>query len=224
MGRKFVIGDIHGEDQKLLNVLEKAGFDFEKDHLTTLGDLVDRGPEPFRCMEILMKVKNRRDIKGNHDVCLNHWINMGAQANPNTHMLGGHHGSQATMDQWLALDKAAQKRCKAFLDGQVNYHINEQNDLFIHAGLDRAYKIEEQIEDEYWWSRSFIMAAASCTGEQKLKTIEDFNKIYIGHTPVTRWGGTEPKLMGGVWCLDTGSGKGGLLTLMDLETEEFWQD
>lgn len=221
--RKFVLGDIHGEDEKLLSVLEQVNFDFEKDHLTTLGDIVDRGPEPFRCMEILMKCKNRIDIKGNHDVCLYEWIKMGAQKDSRTHSLGGFHGSHDTMCQWQALDEAMKKRCKSFLEGQINYHINEKNDLFIHAGFDRSIQLIENLEDEFYWSRKFIMEAASCKGGQRLKTIEDFNKIYIGHTPTMKWGEPIPLLLGGVWCLDTGSGKGGKLTLMDLETEEYWQ-
>lgn len=63
----------------------------------------------------------------------------------------------------------------------------------------------------------------SCSKNQKLKTFENFKEIFIGHTPTIYWEVTQPILKGGVVNVDTGSGKGGPLTLMDVDTKEYIQ-
>ena len=50
-----------------------------------------------------------------------------------------------------------------------------------------------------------------------------YNEIYIGHTPVTRIGKTIPIQKACVWNLDTGAAFKGPLTIMDVDTKEFWQ-
>jgi hypothetical protein len=49
-------------------------------------------------------------------------------------------------------------------------------------------------------------------------------KVFIGHTPTMYWDKTTPmKAADRIINVDTGSGKGGLLTIMDIHTEEYWQ-
>ena len=52
-GRDFVIGDLHGSFSVLLNLLTNLRFDGEKDRLFSVGDLIDRGPESFLCLQLL---------------------------------------------------------------------------------------------------------------------------------------------------------------------------
>ncbi len=65
--RTFVIGDIHGAYKALVQVLERAGFDYENDKLISLGDVTDGWSETAESIEELMKIKNLVYIKGNHD-------------------------------------------------------------------------------------------------------------------------------------------------------------
>ena len=44
-GKLYAVGDLHGCYNLLMNKLQQIGFDFEKDHLISVGDLVDRGPQ-----------------------------------------------------------------------------------------------------------------------------------------------------------------------------------
>ena len=48
---KFVIGDIHGHHDKLVELLDVVKFRFDTDILISLGDLTDRGPEPVKVIE-----------------------------------------------------------------------------------------------------------------------------------------------------------------------------
>jgi serine/threonine protein phosphatase 1 len=52
-GRDFVVSDLHGCFALLQKLLEGVGFDPTKDRLFSVGDLVDRGPESMRCLELL---------------------------------------------------------------------------------------------------------------------------------------------------------------------------
>lgn len=65
-GRDFVVGDIHGHYTKLMKALDSVGFDFNKDRLFSVGDLVDRGPEN----EVIVQMIGNPfffPVRGNHD-------------------------------------------------------------------------------------------------------------------------------------------------------------
>lgn len=65
--RVLVIGDIHGGHKALVQCLERSNFDYEKDTLICLGDVVDGWPETPQCIEELLKIKNLKYVMGNHD-------------------------------------------------------------------------------------------------------------------------------------------------------------
>ena len=50
-----------------------------------------------------------------------------------------------------------------------------------------------------------------------------YKEIYIGHTPVSRIGETTPVQRAMIWNVDTGAAFKGPLTIMDVDTKEFWQ-
>ena len=63
---RYIVGDIHGCYQQYQMLLEKIQFS-EKDELYVLGDVVDRGPEPIKVLQDMMKRTNVIFILGNHD-------------------------------------------------------------------------------------------------------------------------------------------------------------
>lgn len=63
----IVMGDVHGAYKALVQCLERSGFDYEKDTLIQLGDIVDGYPDSYECVEELLKIENLIAIKGNHD-------------------------------------------------------------------------------------------------------------------------------------------------------------
>jgi serine/threonine protein phosphatase 1 len=50
-----------------------------------------------------------------------------------------------------------------------------------------------------------------------------YREIYIGHTPVTQIGKTVPIQIANIWNVDTGAAFTGVLTVLDIDTKEFWQ-
>lgn len=65
--RRFVLGDVHGNFKALKQVLKKSKFDYEKDSLIIIGDVVDGYNCSYEVVEELLKIKNRVFIIGNHD-------------------------------------------------------------------------------------------------------------------------------------------------------------
>lgn len=52
-GRDFVVGDIHGCYDLLMQGLDEIEFDQDKDRLFSVGDLIDRGPDSKKCAELV---------------------------------------------------------------------------------------------------------------------------------------------------------------------------
>lgn len=66
LGRDFAVGDIHGHITKLFDQLEKISFDFSRDRLICVGDLIDRGPESSLALD-LMNQDWFFSVLGNHE-------------------------------------------------------------------------------------------------------------------------------------------------------------
>lgn len=65
-GRDFVCADIHGSFSCVERFLREISFDETKDRLICSGDLIDRGPENVKCLELLYKPWFYM-VKGNHE-------------------------------------------------------------------------------------------------------------------------------------------------------------
>lgn len=68
-GEDYVVGDIHGHFYVLERALARIGFDFERDRLLSVGDLIDRGPDSHRAPEFLAQPWFHA-VRGNHEQML----------------------------------------------------------------------------------------------------------------------------------------------------------
>lgn len=66
----YVIGDVHGCFDQLINLLDKIDYDSQKDKIILTGDLVNRGPESLAVLNYCMADKNITSVLGNHDLYL----------------------------------------------------------------------------------------------------------------------------------------------------------
>lgn len=240
--KTFVIGDIHGNYRALLQCLERSGFNKEIDTLIQLGDVADGWSETAECVEELLSIPNLISIRGNHDVWCHDWLMLGL-----TPILWTEQGGKATMASYVRTGLLVDKHHKDFWKDQLDWYIDDKNRLFIHAGWDYTYRPLEltvgnlsdrtlfelqanlkvnagTIARECHWDRSLISGARSAFGNKnnpagKFKALEQFNEIYIGHTADNN----GPVQYSNLWNLDSGSGWNGRLTIMDIDTKEFWQ-
>ncbi len=69
LGRDFVIGDLHGCFDLLERLMKAVDFNFDKDRLFSVGDLVDRGPYSLSCLQ-LIEQQWFYAVKGNHEAMM----------------------------------------------------------------------------------------------------------------------------------------------------------
>ena len=69
MPKFFVVSDVHGFYDELLNTLDDAGFDPENtDHyLISCGDNFDRGPQNLEVQKFFIRAPRTILIRGNHE-------------------------------------------------------------------------------------------------------------------------------------------------------------
>ncbi len=67
----YAVGDIQGCYNELARGLDKINFDQSKDTLLCVGDLVNRGPDSLKVVNLLKSLKNQCvTVLGNHDIHL----------------------------------------------------------------------------------------------------------------------------------------------------------
>lgn len=248
--KTFVIGDIHGNHKGLLQCLERSGFDNEIDTLISLGDVVDGHCDSFEVVEELLKIKNLIPIKGNHDDWFFEWIKTGH--NPSGWMQGQKATGESYLRQQHPEDfflydySTGNARVRmnntylpaehiSFFHMQLPYYIDEKNRLFVHGGFNRHYKLEDHDEDILWWDRDLWSQALSWqsmvgnpspigeTYKPKFKMVDEFEEVFIGHTSTQFWGIDEPMHAANIWNLDTGGGWFGKVSIMNVDTKEYFQ-
>lgn len=225
--RTLVIGDIHGGLRALHQVLERAAVT-PKDKLIFLGDYVDGWSQSPQVIDFLIAMKKTHDvicIRGNHDELLQGWLN-----DSKDNLQWYKHGGEATVLAYEKVDSETKKNHVHFLQSLENYYLDEQNRLFIHAGFTNMNGISfEYFPKLFYWDRTLWETALALDKRIKIddplypKRLTLYHEIFIGHTPVSRIGETVPVKKSNVWNIDTGAAFKGPLTILDIDSKEFWQ-
>jgi serine/threonine protein phosphatase 1 len=217
MPRSFVIGDIHGNYKPMMELFRTVSLDYKNDLLISLGDLVDRGPEPVRVVDEVMKIRNFIFIMGNHDYWFYEYLRSGIQT---IDWLS--QGGKQTIKNYSD-NPGAGLRHLDFFESAWHYYIDKKNRLFIHAGFDWKKPFAQQKADTevLLWDRT-LFAAASVYQENG-KNFEEFSEIYIGHSPTQLLDRNCPVQLSNLCMMDTGAGHKRFLSLMDIDSKEYWQ-
>lgn len=225
--RTLVIGDIHGGLRALHQVLERAKVT-PKDKLIFLGDYVDGWSQSPQVINLLIAMKTTHNIiciRGNHDDLLLEWLN-----DSKDNLQWYQHGGEATVLAYESVSSETKKKHIEFLKSLDNYHLDKENRLFIHAGFTNMNGIDyEYFPKLFYWDRTLWETALALDKNMKKddlfypKRFTLYKEIYIGHTPVSRIGETTPVQRAMIWNVDTGAAFKGPLTIMDVDTKEFWQ-
>jgi len=212
---RYAISDIHGNLKALLEVLKKSKFDYNKDELIIVGDIVDGYSDSYYVVEEILKIKNVKFIIGNHDVF---WM---------SHMATGWaekiwlmQGGLATLESYKSQNynyKKIPKNHKDFYNNGV-YWYEVDNMLFVHGGFN--YPTLPKDSDIYTltWDRELFYR---CMGGLKIK---EWNKVFIGHTATED---SKPCIMDNVpgakvINIDCGAGWKGRLCLYDIDTDKYF--
>ena len=213
--KTFVIGDIHGSLIGLRRCLQRSKFDYENDRLIALGDVCDRGRDVAQCIDELLKIKHCVYIIGNHDLMALDWAVNGIKR-----------------EEWLS--QGGLMTIESYGDSKMTQaHIDfiqrgrrwfeEGGRIFVHAGFDPELPIVEQSEDVLVWDRALVDLALRMQRAGKEFSVRGYKEVFIGHTLTINFSSTKPLRLGNLWLMDTGAGYGKLLSIMDVDTKQFWQ-
>ena len=227
MKRRLVIGDIHGGLKALIQVLERAKVT-TADTLIYLGDYVDGWSESAQTIQYLIELSKKQEcifILGNHDVWCKLWLEKGA-----TNPIWLAHGGEGTIDSYIKTGHMLDEEHKTFFEKLKTYFIDDANRLFVHAGFTSMHGVEKEYnENDFYWDRTLWEAARILkhVKQEEHSNIETrlglYQEIYIGHTPTTNYKETEPINSYNLWNIDTGAAFTGKLSLLNIDTKEFWQ-
>ena len=228
--KKFVIGDIHGGLKALLQVLKKINCD-ENYTLIFLGDYVDGWSESPAVLDFLIELQKKQPcifIRGNHDELLLDWL-LGNNENIDE-KLWFQHGGEATVLSYQNINAETKEKHIQFLQSLQDYYLDDKNRLFIHAGFTNMKGVEHEFfKPLFYWDRTLWETALAIDNQLSKDAItyplrlKIYNEIFIGHTPVTKIDETIPVNKACVWNVDTGAAFKGKLTIMDVDSKEFWQ-
>ncbi len=212
--RIFFVGDIHGEITKLNEKLDEVGFDKEKDHLFSVGDLIDRGEDSLSCLALIQE-EWFRAVRGNHEDLMinsiinksdNHlgcWIQNGAQwyfdLNQEDRMYANDLAKLA--DEELPYVMEIHHRGKVIVMCHANYPSNE------YTG-----KIDKHDLFDIVWDRSRI------DDFKRNKPSEEINGadlFVFGHTPLR-----APLQVDNCLWIDTGAVFGKEMTVIELTADQ----
>ncbi len=192
MRRTIIIGDIHGCFEELLDLLKKVDLRPD-DLLVSVGDLVDRGPNPRSVVGLFRQRLNSVVVMGNHE---------------RKHVRGIFSYAQEITRLQLCDDYAETVDWMRTLP----YYFENDHVRVVHAGMLPGAPLAEQKEE---------ILCGSTSGERELATLfpndywydhyTDAKPIVFGHH-VT---GPEPMIRDGrIFGLDTGACHGWNLTAL----------
>jgi len=222
----YAVGDIHGEDEKLGELLELLPLE-PGDKLVFLGDYVDRGVDSRAVVDRLIEVQSRYEcvfLLGNHESMMLDFLGWHDDA-----YFGGDaflmNGGDRTLASYGYFDRENPDRASFRLPKDhedfflsLRLHHLEGDYLFVHAGLGRdelqsddvGYALRRARPEDLLWNRT------TADIPHRLGIT-----IVYGHTPAedfgVRW--NPPFSIG----IDTGSVYGGPLTAIRLPDETLFQ-
>ena len=225
--RNLVIGDIHGGLKALKQIIERANVS-KNDTLIFLGDYVDGWSESPQVIDYLIELNQQQScifIKGNHDDLLLNYLKTDTYSNE-----WFNHGGASTLEAYKLVSTATKNLHIEFLENLQNYFLDDKNRLFIHAGFTNLKGIDHEFfKPLFYWDRTLWETALSLNpnlSKESLnypRRLKLYHEIYIGHTPVTQIEETIPVNKACIWNVDTGAAFKGKLTILDIDTKEFWQ-
>lgn len=185
--KTMVVADIHGYYD-----LMKQAVDYwkslEDTRLVFLGDYIDRGPEPLKCLDCVYKLQteNTKEVFaliGNHEDLLIHYLDEGL-------FIAGN-GTEITLEKLvdesdLNLIRSGEFGKVALYKKVKDKHIDlynwlirrptiytDENLLAVHAGVDFS-NISETTRDFALWARQEYMVLTNTYGKP----------VVSGHTPI----------------------------------------
>lgn len=192
--RKFIIGDIHGCFDELMELIEQVGLR-DEDLLISVGDIVDRGNKSQEVYEYFAKRPNSVVLMGNHERKHQNQILSYAQEIVKVQM-------GADYPEFLK-----------WVDG-LSYSYETEEAIIVHAFFEH---------DKTLWEQKQEVLCGSTSGsrylEKKYPADTYWREYYTGTKPII-YGhhvvGDQPLIAHNTYGIDTGACHGNYLTAIEL--------
>lgn len=201
-GRDFVIGDIHGAYDLVLDAMRQVKFDKARDRLFSVGDLVDRGPDSHRCLKFLRQPYVYA-VRGNHEQML---LDIHANGEPPEALIEWLKRNNG-FGWWESVNPAMQAEIvEAFsrLPLVIEIETHRGTVGLLHAevpqGMDWTTFLS-RIESGDQASTESCLEGRQRYKCQDLSGVPGVGRIFVGHT--VHWGGATR--YGNVYSIDTGA-------------------
>lgn len=240
-GRTFVIGDVHGERGLLSALLGALPFIAPDDTLVFLGDYLDRGPDSRGVIELLRRLPEQTVgklvlLRGNHEDALLRAIDdtdpsfllpagngVAASYHSFTDQTPPGDGPTVDSEQFARFLAPAEWLPPAVVRWMRDLPLWYRDDhaTYVHAGLEGEGTV---------WNPPETSSARSLLWQREPDFFAGYGgpPLVFGHTPVADLppedkDRTAPWRRGTLVGLDTGAGKGGPLSCLELPAGTVYQ-
>ena len=210
VGKDFFVGDIHGCYEQLMEALEKIKFNPDVDRLISVGDLVDRGPDSVKCLNLLKELWFHA-VSGNHEDMM---IKSFRREWPT------HNYIQNGGKWFFHLPYEEQEQLVLLADTKMPLVIEVETDIgtigVIHANApddwqkyhqlnnDEDFFDDALVEDTIWGRRRIY-------GNQSGR-VKGIDYVVVGHTPVE-----DVTVLENIVYIDTGAVYNNSLTILSVD-------
>ena len=188
MSRYIAITDIHGESAKLDSVLSKIDI-HPDDIFVFMGDYIDRGPDSKGVIDRIISLGKKYKcvyLIGSHEYAYLHSL----KGDEYYDYLFRNYGGPATVKSYGSFENIYKVHGE-FLENLKFYYLTDKY-LFVHAGFDPNYSLEDQNETDLVYIRNKFIYS-----KHRLP-----QKVIFGHTEFD-----SPYIDEGKICIDLGCGK-----------------
>lgn len=196
LGRDFVVGDVHGYYAELMQALEQVSFDFTQDRLLAVGDLINRGPDSYNCLQ-LVNEPWFYSVQGNHERLMLYSL----AGNKSAYQAWQKHGGG-----WALLYKEEELHEMVELIQNKMPLALEVNQAEQHLGIIHAEVPEDDWNVLKYWqgepTQALLEAATQLRNRLKSNLshpVANIDAVACGHTLVKK-----PTRLGNVNYLETG--------------------
>lgn len=155
------------------------------------------------------------------------WLTQGGRATYTAYVMRRPELISKHRDFWIKKPQLYYEDLRDQVSGNSHIVLSTIKRVFVHGGFNRGLTIDYQSKKSphiLYWDRDLWYTALRIgpTG-MSLDTEDHFDEIFIGHTSTQFQGVTNPMKCCNVWNLDTGGGWTGKVTVMNVDTKEYYQ-
>ena len=209
-GTDYFVGDIHGCYEQLMEALEKIKFNPDVDRLISVGDLVDRGPDSVKCLNLLKELWFHA-VSGNHEDMM---IKSFRREWPTHNYIqnGGKWFFHLPYEQQEELVLLADTKMPLVIEVETDIgtigviHANAPDDWQKYHQLndDEDFFDDALVEDTIWGRRRIY-------GNQSGR-VKGIDYVVVGHTPVE-----DVTVLENIVYIDTGAVYNNSLTILSVD-------